>query len=144
MKEYLFNNLMDKTLDRFLAEYLRGPRNKEAVLHMPEMDDRIQDDLSRIYDFFSEYFDHERMSESFMPIDALRLFITAPPEQMAEEFIQLRNGFPDTPNWLPEKILAKRDDIEKAQAKEIMDTIKKTVGKPSEEITTVFGRMKKK
>ncbi|RKP08932.1 exocyst complex component Sec6-domain-containing protein [Thamnocephalis sphaerospora] len=143
MKEYLFGVLVDNLLDRFLLAYLSGPFNKEAALHMPDMDDRMQDDLGKVYDFFSDYFSAEQLGDAFAPVDALRQLITAPPEEMPDEFSRLREAYPDAPIWLADKTTSKRADIEKAQAKEIMEVIKKTHGKQKTDVVTVFGQLKK-
>jgi exocyst complex component 3 len=143
MKEYLFDQFIDILLERFMLAYLAGPFNKEATLEMPSMDDQLQDDLGKIYDFFADYFSSEELQRAFEPIDTLRPVLTAPPEEIADEFTQLRKLFPDAPIWMVEKILSKRTDIDKAQAKEIMEVIKKQHGKQKTDVVTVFSQLKK-
>ncbi|KAJ3211678.1 SNARE-binding exocyst subunit S6 [Dinochytrium kinnereticum] len=127
MQEYLFSKLTSDLQDRFIVVYVESLRNKGAKLRMPGAVDKMKNDLDMIIEFFSRFRTAKRVKVAFEVIDKIINFLEANPRMIFLDFYSLWKAYPDVPLSFIEDLMSKRDDLDRAQIKEIMEQCKERV-----------------
>jgi hypothetical protein len=121
---YLFTKLCSNLLEQFVIEYIRCYFNKGGSFKMPQCADMLDNDKNLINQVFFEYIEQEIVLEQVDPISKLTNIITATPNMIFMDVYPLRQQYPDVPLKLIEELLKRRDDLNKAQFKEVIEGIK--------------------
>jgi hypothetical protein len=145
MSEYLFNKLVTELVDRFVVSYIDTFKNKNAKYKMPEAPDRMRRDLDQLVNFFSRTKSAKRAKASFEVIEKIIGLVESNPRMFYIDFYSLWKQYPDMPLDFVEKVISKRDDMDKSTVREIMDLCKsKTQGDRQENFQpTVFSKISK-
>ncbi|KAK9718843.1 SNARE-binding exocyst subunit S6 [Basidiobolus ranarum] len=124
MQQYPFTKIMDHLLDRFILAYLNALRNKNAKLTLPNAVSKIEGDIKATYDFFLGYIPQEQVEKQMDVLLKVETLIGSSANMIYLDFYGVRKHYPDIPIGLVETILSKRDDVDRSQTKELMDTIR--------------------
>ncbi|KAI9249758.1 exocyst complex component Sec6-domain-containing protein [Phascolomyces articulosus] len=124
LNEFLFNKLMNDTLERFIMLYLEAMRRKGAKFHMEVCPDNIQKDIRLSFNFFAKYKSMDELEERFDVIDKVHTLLNSNRRMIFVDYYSLRQAYPDVPLAFVEDILSKRDDLDKAALKDIVEGIK--------------------
>lgn len=145
MAEYLFNKFTTELLDKVVLCCLEAFRNKNGKFRMPVAVERMRSDLDSLVEFFSRLKSPKRAKAAFDVVEKLIAFIESNPRMAFLDFYALWKPYPDVPLEFAELLLSRRDDLEKAQIKEIMETCRskaKEEGSKLEAIQpTIFSKM---
>jgi exocyst complex component 3 len=145
MSEYLYNKLTTELVDRFVIAYIEAFKNKNAKFKMPTAAERMRSDVDLVVSFFSRTKSAKRAKASFEVISKIIGLIESPQRTLYIDFYSLWKQFPDMPLDFVEKILGKRDDLDKSAVREIMDLCRsKTKDDVSGEgVQTLFSKISK-
>ncbi|KAJ3321383.1 SNARE-binding exocyst subunit S6 [Boothiomyces sp. JEL0866] len=145
MSEYLNNKLTTELVDRFLVAYVESFKNKNAKFKMPSATDRMRQDLDSLISFFSRSKNAKRVKASFEVIEKIIGLVESNPRMLYIDFYSLWKQFPDMPLDFVEKVLSKRDDLDKSQVREIMELCRsKTKDERTEDTPpTIFSKISK-
>ncbi|KAI9030885.1 exocyst complex component Sec6-domain-containing protein [Phycomyces nitens] len=124
LNKFLFDKLVNDMLDRFLMLYLEAMRHKNARFRMTTCLDKIQNDVRMSFNFFSTYKSVEELEERFDVIEKVHTLLESNRRMIFVDYYSLRQAYPDVPLAFVEDILSKRDDLDKAALKDIMEGIK--------------------
>jgi exocyst complex component 3 len=124
MAEYIFNKMMTELADRFIIAYIETFKNKNAKFKMPTAPERMRADVEMVTNFFIRTKNAKRAKASFEVIEKIIGVIEANSRMLYMDFYALWNQFPDIPLDYVEKVLSKRDDIDKSTVREVIDQIK--------------------
>ncbi|ORX77043.1 exocyst complex component Sec6 [Anaeromyces robustus] len=144
-QEYLFTKFITDLNERFVIAYLESFSNRSAKLKMPSCKEKIENDIRQAEEFFTNYRSTKRVTESFKPIRLFYSMMTSSSTMIFLDFYSLWKEYPDVPLNFIENVLHKRDDLQNAQIKEIMEQCnqkaKEEKEKMTNEITTVFSKL---
>ncbi|KAJ3356197.1 SNARE-binding exocyst subunit S6 [Kappamyces sp. JEL0680] len=124
MAEYVYNKMMTELVDRFIVAYIETFKNKNAKFKMPSAPERMRTDVEMVVGFFSRSKSAKRAKAAFEVIEKIVGLIESNPRMLYMDFYSLWNQFPDMPLDFVEKVLGKRDDLDKSTAREIIDQCK--------------------
>ncbi|KAI7868607.1 exocyst complex component Sec6-domain-containing protein [Spinellus fusiger] len=124
LNNYLFSKLVSDMLDRFLMLYLEAMRHKNARFRMETCLDKIQNDVRLSFNFFAKYNPVEELEERFDVIEKVHTLLESNRRMIFVDYYSLRQAYPDVPLAFVEDVLSKRDDLDKAALKDIMEGIK--------------------
>ncbi|KAI9317436.1 exocyst complex component Sec6-domain-containing protein [Dichotomocladium elegans] len=145
LNEFLFNKLIDDILDRFIMFFLEAMRHKNAKFHMGVCLDKIQKDVHMSFNFFAKYKPMEVLEERFDVIDKVHTLLESNRRMIFVDYYSLRQAYPDVPLAFVEDVLSKRDDLDKAALKDIIEGIKAKAREyepDSDTPPTIFSRIK--
>lgn len=144
MSDYTFNKLTTELMDKFLVTYLETFKSKNAKFKMPTATNRMRSDLEHAIAYFSKTKTAKRVTASFEPLLKVVALIEANPRMMYLDFYSLWRAYPDIPLDYMEKLLSKRDDLEKAEIKDLIETCKnKMKDERMDDVTpSIFSKMK--
>lgn len=91
---------------------------------MPTVIDRMRTDMEQCVNFFSKTKSAKRVNSSFEIIGKVIALLESNPRMLYLDFYSLWRAYPDVPLDYIEKLLTKRDDLDKTQLKDLMDTVK--------------------
>ncbi|KAJ2715834.1 SNARE-binding exocyst subunit S6 [Coemansia spiralis] len=123
LDKYLCRRLMQDLLTRFALSYIDAVAGK-VKFHKGTTTEKLHSELHRASKFFKEYMDGGAVSETLNVVRILISLIDSTPAMIFLEFFSVKKQYPDLPLALIEDILAKRDDLEKAQLKSIVDSLR--------------------
>ena len=106
---------------------------------------RLQDDYDILLDSFSSLgSDPDKIEGSLSVLKRMASILCGSPELVFLEFYNCWKEYPDLPLDYIEEILSKRDDLDKAKVKEIMESCRQKAGteKLDSHTTTLFSSMK--
>jgi hypothetical protein len=143
LSEYMFNKIVTELIEKFLVAYLETFKNKNAKFKMPSCTARMKADLENCVNFFSKLKSAKRVQAYFEVIDKIIGIIDSPPRTLYIDFYSLWKQFPDLAMEYVEKVLSKRDDLDKATLRELIDLCKtKTMNETREEFEpTIFSKI---
>ncbi len=124
-EDFLFAKLVADVLERFLVSYLLQLRAKTTKLKTAECPQILEDDLRTTLDFFSTFRDPRRVQKVMDALQKFTNLITSSQKMVYLEFFTFWKVFPDLPIQVFEEVLAKRDDLDKAALKDILETCRK-------------------
>ncbi|KAI8377011.1 exocyst complex component Sec6-domain-containing protein [Blakeslea trispora] len=145
LNQFIFEKLVHDMLDRFLMLYLEAMRHKTAKFQMPTCLERIENDVRLSFSFFAELTSPEEMEERFDVIDKIHNLLNSSRRMIFVDYYNLRQAYPDVPLAFVENILSKRDDLDKAALKDIMEGIKAKAREYEPDTNTpptIFSRIK--
>ncbi|KAI8138276.1 exocyst complex component Sec6-domain-containing protein [Fennellomyces sp. T-0311] len=145
LNEFLFGKLINDTLDRFIMLYLEAMRHKGAKFHMDVCLDKIQKDVRLSFNFFAKYKTMDELEERFDVIDKVHALLESNRRMIFVDYYSLRQAYPDVPLAFVEDILSKRDDLDKAALKDIIEGIKAKAREYEPDANTpptIFSRIK--
>ncbi|KAJ1515121.1 SNARE-binding exocyst subunit S6 [Coelomomyces lativittatus] len=122
--DYLYGKLITDAMDRFLIQWIDALKSKNAKFKVPGCWTRMESDLKKVIEFFSTYKSTKRVEKHFIIMDKLFTIICANRKMVFLDFYAMWKLFNDVPAGFIEDLLSKRDDLEKSQFKEIVDSIK--------------------
>jgi len=147
-QEYLFTKFITDLNERFVIAYLESFANRNAKLKMPSCKEKIESDIRQAEEFFTNYRSAKRVTESFKPVHLFYSMMTSSPTMIFLDFYSLWKEYPDIPLNFIENVLHKRDDLQHAQIKEIMEQCnqkskeeKEKITNEAKELTTVFSKL---
>ncbi|OUM65229.1 hypothetical protein PIROE2DRAFT_41842, partial [Piromyces sp. E2] len=120
-QEYLFTKFITDLNERFIIAYLETFSNRGAKLKMPSCTSIIESDIRQAEEFFTNYRSAKRVTESFKPIHMFVAMITSSPTMIFLDYYSLLKEYPDIPLNFIDNVLHKRDDLQYAQIKDIME-----------------------
>lgn len=147
LTDYLFSKLTADLMDRFVVFYIDAFRNKNGKFKMPMAGERLKSDLALATDFFSQHRPPKKVKASMGDIiEKIISLIEANHEIAFLDFYALWKTYPDMPLSFVEDVLSKRDDLTRAQLKEVMDSCAQKVKEDPREATTPspFSKLPKK
>ncbi|ORX93813.1 exocyst complex component Sec6 [Basidiobolus meristosporus CBS 931.73] len=124
MQQYPFTKIMDHLLDRFILSYLDALRNKNAKLILPDAVNKVEGDIKATYEFFLSYIPQDQVEKQMDVLLKVETIVGSSPSMVYLDFYGVRKHYPDIPIGLVETILNKREDVDRSQTKELMDTIR--------------------
>ncbi|KAI8816506.1 exocyst complex component Sec6-domain-containing protein [Fimicolochytrium jonesii] len=148
MAEYLFTRFTTELMDRVVGAYIESFRNKTVKFRMPAAPDKIRSDLAQLTTFFNLYKTAKRVTAAFEPIEKIVAFVESNPRMAFLDFYSMWRAYPDCPLEFFEWLLGRRDDLDKATVKEVMEACRNKVQEEGRDLSgvqpTVFGRVKLK
>ncbi|TPX40434.1 hypothetical protein SeLEV6574_g06619 [Synchytrium endobioticum] len=144
--EHLLTKLKADLLERFVVAYIESFRNKAARFRVPACVDRFRADLDNVKDFFAKLKTAKRVNQAFDAVDKLVAFVCSTGGLAFLDFWSLYNPYRDLPISFVEELVDKREDLDRAAKKELIENCKSKVAEESakrkEPITpTVFGKI---
>ncbi|KAJ3048787.1 SNARE-binding exocyst subunit S6 [Rhizophlyctis rosea] len=136
MAEYLFNKFTADLLDKTALSCVDAFRNKSAKFRMPTAPERMRADLESLVDFFARLKSPKRAKAAFEVVERIIAVVESEAGMAFLDFYALWKAFPDVPLEFVEGVLSRRDDLEKGQVREIMETCR---SKAKEEAGRVEG-----
>ena len=147
-EEYLFGKLVMEILEKFILSYLDALRSKNAKLK-DNFIEIMQDDYQLLVEFFSKYRPQKRIQRACEPIEKIISLLGSSEDSVFLDFYALFQAYADVPFSFIEEILAKRNDLEKAQLKAILETCKakmkeeKSSTTSNTQVASVFSKLGK-
>ncbi|CAG8552121.1 9493_t:CDS:2 [Paraglomus brasilianum] len=143
LNAYLLHTLMSSSLDRFLIACIETMRQRGAKFRMGEFIEIMHKDIRLARDFFIQLIPKDELAIKFDALERLSDVLAASRATIFLEYYKLRQSFGDVPVGLIEDILSKRDDLERSNVKEIMETIKSKAKEsgPYNGEPTIFSKM---
>ncbi|KAJ3150536.1 SNARE-binding exocyst subunit S6 [Irineochytrium annulatum] len=121
MQEYLFSKFTADLQDRVVVLYVESLRNRGAKFRMPQAVDKMKEDHAAIIEFFSKHKSPKRVQAAFEVMERIIGVVESTAGLIFLAIYPLWKAFPDIPVALIEEILQKRDDLDKAQVRTIME-----------------------
>lgn len=121
----LVEPFLEQLLDSFLADYLGAMAgNKKAAFKPPACFDLITAELGVAFNFFADHLEINTLQLHFDVLELAIALLQVDAETVHEDYTRLKRQCPDTPNWLVDGILDRRDDLSKKDAKQITDLVR--------------------
>lgn len=141
---FLLNKLVSDVLERLLLSYLEQLRAKSAKLRMASAPDLLAQDVQASIRSFSAWRDESRVKKAIDPLTKFVALISSSQRMIFLEFVSFWKIYPDLSMSLYEDVLAKRDDLDRAAIKEIMENCRrKTLEEKILEVTpSIFSKLK--
>jgi exocyst complex component 3 len=145
LNDYIFGKLVTELADRFVIAYIESFKNKNAKYKMAEAPERMRRDLDLLVTFFSRTKNAKRAKASFEVIEKIIGLVESNPRMFYIDFYSLWKQYPDMPLEFVEKVISKRDDLDKSAIREIIDLCKtKTQSDRQENFQpTIFSKISK-
>ncbi|KAI9221124.1 exocyst complex component Sec6-domain-containing protein [Blastocladiella britannica] len=124
--EYLFGKLITDIMERFAVSWIDAMRAKSAKLRVsqPATWDLLASDYKRVIDFFGQYKSQKRVEKHFDVIDKIFTVLCSNKKMVYLDFYSLTKAYSDVPLPFMEDLLAKRDDLDKASLKEVIEGLR--------------------
>jgi len=146
LNDYMFSKLADWMLERLMVAQIDALRNRGAKLKFPQIQDRLEQDRAKVFNFFMDYKTQAELEQDFDAIEKLHTFVCSPKRSAYFDFFALKRIYHDLPLSLVEDILGRRDDLDRSGSKEILESIReKYKDKDSSEASrsaTIFSKVK--
>lgn len=142
-EEFLFNKLAADVMEAFILAYLRQMRAKSTKLKLQTCLEYFNADLDEMGQYFGTLRDPKRVHKVVDGVDKFIQMVTAGQKMVYIEFFAFWKSYPDVPMGFLEEVLAKRDDMDKATLKEIMETCRQKMleEKPSDIPPSIFSKV---
>ncbi|KAJ1979353.1 SNARE-binding exocyst subunit S6 [Dimargaris xerosporica] len=124
LHSYLLSRILKSVLERYAISYLDAVRNKHAKFTRPASVERFRADVDAAHKFFVQFLEPEFVQEWLQPLYATCGLIESSPTLIFLDFYAMKKQYPDLPLTFIKDILQKRDDIDKSQVKEIMESLR--------------------
>ncbi|KAF9244659.1 exocyst complex component Sec6-domain-containing protein [Melanogaster broomeanus] len=125
IKPLLFELLVDDVLDAFLVTYLTALANSPK-LRMPAATERIKEDISAVFTFFSEFKPAKELEEFFEVVEMILAMLEASKSMVFLSFWAFAKVHgPCLP--FVEGLMKARGDLDRSAVNEVMDAIKRKV-----------------
>ena len=143
MPEFLSNKMKSQLMDRFVIAYVESFINKNAKFKFPSAGERIRQDHLKLTEYFSKSKSAKRVQAAFEIVDKILALIEVNPRMIFFDFYTTWKLYPDMPMEFLERLLLRRDDMDKGSVRETIETCKtKTEAeKPDLSITTIFSKI---
>ena len=143
MPEFLANKMSSQIMDRFIIVYVEAFINKNAKFKFPSAGERIRQDQTKLVEYFSRTKSAKRVQTCFEIVDKLLALIEVNPRMLYFDFYTTWKLYPDMPMEFLERLLSKRDDMDRTSVRETVDLCKsKTESeKPDATVTTIFSKI---
>lgn len=132
-EDFLMAKLVADVLEGFLLAYIGSLRSKPSKLKMALCGPLFESDFRTTLDFFSTYRDERKVQKAVDPLLKFVNLVTSSQKMVYLEFFAFWKIYPDIPFGLFEEILGKRDDLDRAAIKDILETCKKKSAAAAEE-----------
>jgi hypothetical protein len=141
---FLLNKLVSDVLERLFIAYLEQLRSKSTKLKMPSAQRLLEADVTTMVQFFSSYRDPERVKKALDPLVKFVALASSSQRMVFLEFVSFWKLYPDVPMTLFEEVLNRRDDLDRAAVKEIMESCRKKTqeDKIVEAAPSIFSKLK--
>jgi exocyst complex component 3 len=103
---------------------LESFKNKNAKFKMPTATERMKSDVETCITYFSKTKSAKRVNSSFEIVQKVIALFESNPRMLYLDFYSLWRAYPDVPLNFIEKLLGKRDDLDKTQLYDLMETCK--------------------
>jgi exocyst complex component 3 len=123
-EDFLMTKLVVDVLERTVILYIEAMRGKAARLKMQAAPERLELDVSTLRRFFVAFRDAGKVDKALDPLIKLRTLLVASKQMILLEFFAFLKAYPDAPVTLIEELLGKRDDLDKASLRELMDSVR--------------------
>jgi hypothetical protein len=145
MPEYVFGKLVSEMMEQFQVFYVESFVNKNAKYKTSGCIDRLKADAEKVKTFFSKHKSEKRVTSAFDVIDKIIALIEANPRMLYFDFYSMWKQYPDIPMEYLERLLLKREDMDKQATKEMIELCKSKTSeeKPEETQPTVFSKINK-
>jgi hypothetical protein len=143
--EYIFNKIASELVDRFIIGYLETLKAKAAKFKMPTAIERMKTDLEAAVLFFSKSKNAKRVKTNFEILEKVLGILEANPRMIYLDCYSLWKAYPDVPLDFLEKLLSKRDDLDKSQLRDILETCRNKLKDDKLDVTALasyFSKMK--
>ncbi|KAJ3129089.1 SNARE-binding exocyst subunit S6 [Nowakowskiella sp. JEL0407] len=148
MTEYLFSKFTADLLDRYLITSIEAMRNRGGKFKMPGAVDKMKVDIDNSIEFFSRFKNAKRVKGSFDVMEKLWKILECNPRLAFLEFYTLWKAYPDVPIVFVEDVLQRREDLDKATLKEVIESIrtktKEERGEEGPSVATLFSKINTK
>ncbi|KAI9193098.1 exocyst complex component Sec6-domain-containing protein [Polychytrium aggregatum] len=143
MAEYLFSKFVTDMMDQVVLLWIETLRNKSAKFKMAVAIDKMKSDIDSLILTLSKFKTAKRVKTSFEVVEKIIGFIESNPRMVFLDFYSLYRSYPDVPLSFIESVLFKRDDLDKATIKEVMENCKTKVKEENrvDFTPTVFSRL---
>lgn len=123
----IFDILIEDLLDSFLIVYLTALRRAPArVLRMPMAIDRVREDVSASFDFFSTYKKPEDLEVNFEVMDQVLSMLGASSQMVFMDYWTFAKRHGPQLAFV-EALIRARDDFDRPMVGEIMETLRRKV-----------------
>jgi hypothetical protein len=111
---------------------------------MPSAQRLLEADVTTMVQFFSSYRDPERVKKALDPLVKFVALASSSQRMVFLEFVSFWKLYPDVPMTLFEEVLNRRDDLDRAAVKEIMESCRKKTqeDKIVEAAPSIFSKLK--
>ncbi|KAJ1909533.1 SNARE-binding exocyst subunit S6 [Tieghemiomyces parasiticus] len=144
LHEYLFELVIKHILERFATLYLDAVANKGARFTRPASVTKFHADVEAAKTFFQTCLDAATVDAWLQPLHQTGALIESSATLIFLDFYAMKKQYPDLPLSFVKDILQKRDDVDRSQVKEIMETLNNKVkSEPSgmHKTQTVFSQL---
>ncbi|KZP01538.1 exocyst complex component Sec6 [Calocera viscosa TUFC12733] len=125
LNPFILDLLVEDLIDTFLTTYLTALR-RCSKLQMPMSADRIRDDISEVFTFFSVFKQPKELEANFEVIELILAMLTASKKLVFLDFWNFakKHG----PNLaFVEALMKARDDLNRSDVNEVMESIRRKV-----------------
>ncbi|KAJ2703862.1 SNARE-binding exocyst subunit S6 [Coemansia sp. IMI 203386] len=123
LDKYLYTRLMQDLLSRFALSYIDAVAGK-VRFYKGQTTEKLNLELHRATKFFKQHMDSTAVLETLNVVRILVSLIDSTPTMIFLEFFSVKKQYPDLPLALVEDILSKRDDLDKQQLKNILESLR--------------------
>lgn len=145
LDKYLYRRLMQDLLSRFALSYIDAVAGK-VKFYKGKTSEKLSLELHRAAKFFKSHMDSTAVAETLNVVRILISIIDSTPTMIFLEFFSVKKQYPDLPLPLVEDILSKRDDLDKQQLKNILESLRqKSQGDTGSSLAkqrTLFSKLK--
>jgi len=124
-EDFLFNKVVADVLEGFLLAYLQQLRAKPTKIKPVAALELFEADCALATDFFSEHRDPRRVQKVMDALSKFTGLISSSQKMVYLEFFAFWKVYPDLPLQLFEEVLARREDLDRAAIKDIMETCRR-------------------
>ncbi|EPQ56510.1 exocyst complex component sec6 [Gloeophyllum trabeum ATCC 11539] len=122
----LLELLVEDLLDQFLVTYITALVNSPSKLKMPAATDRIKDDVSAVFKFFSAFKQPKELEESFEVIEMILGMLEASKSMVFLSFWSFAKVHGPNIQFV-ESLMKIRGDFDRSAANEVMESVKRKV-----------------
>lgn len=121
----IYEIVIEDMLDAFLIVYLTALRRAPAnALRMPVAAQKIRNDISQAFDFFSAYKQPAELEQSFDVMDQVASMLSASPDMVFMDYWKFAKVHGPQLDFV-DSIMRSRDDLDRSAVSEVMDTIRR-------------------
>lgn len=147
LNDVLLDLFLDELLDWFLIEYISAMcSNKKAFFKSAALT-QLPSEIGIAFNLFHDNMDMAQLQSRFDVLELVIAFLQSDASTVLEDWHRVRETCWDTPVWVVEGILERREDISKKDVKVYMDVIRKDVGGQTDSnigrVPTLMSRIKK-
>ncbi|KAJ1651146.1 SNARE-binding exocyst subunit S6 [Dispira simplex] len=142
---FLCDKVIKDLLEWYSITYLDSVHNKNARFTRPASVEKFQSDIQAAEAYFKSCLAPEVVDEWLQPLRQTCALIESSPTLIFLDFYSMKKQYPDLPLSFVKDILQKREDVDKSQVKEIMETltskVKNDAGTGSLSRQTIFSKL---